>query len=100
MWNAWTEKVGVTSAVTFTRADQVTASVPATDVVEPPSVTSLKTLPPRKPLTRLPSLNEPLTSVPHESLFARFLKLIVVTSRPSTMSSVLMMKRMTLVVCR
>jgi hypothetical protein len=39
-------------------------------------------------------------SVPHESLRARFLKLIVVTSRPSTTSSVLMMKRMTFVVCR
>src|SRR5690349_19022250 len=77
MWNACTEKVGVISAVPFTRADQVTASVPATDVVEPPSVTSLKMLPPAKPLNRLPSLNEPLTSVPHESLFARFLKLIV-----------------------
>src|SRR5215510_9531013 len=62
MWKAWTEKVGVTSAVTLPRADQVTASVPATDVVEPPSVTILKTLPPRKLLTRLPNRNEPLTS--------------------------------------
>src|SRR5689334_18782048 len=60
MWNAWTVKVGVTSAEMFARADQVTPSVLATDVVEPPSVTNLKTLPPRKPLTRLPNRNEPL----------------------------------------
>src|SRR5215218_7696341 len=68
--NAWIEVVGVTSTVPFNRTIHVTASVPAIDEVEPPSVTILKTLPPAKPVNRFPSRSEPFTSAPHELLRA------------------------------
>ena len=91
--------VFVSSVVALTRPIQVTASVP-TALVEPPSVTILKTLKPANPVRRGARRSWPFRSVPHELLVARFLKLIDVTSRPSKVSAVLMSTRMTCAVWR
>jgi len=72
--------------------DHVTASEPRL-LVEPPSVTILKTFNPAKPLNVGLNRSCPFTSAPQESLFARFLNDTDVTLRPSITSCVLMSTR-------
>src|SRR4051794_5940395 len=75
MYEPWKMSVFVISVVPLTRPIHVTASEPTADV-EPPSVTCLNTLKPAKPVNLGARRNWPVTSVPHELDFARFLKLI------------------------
>src|ERR671925_514339 len=91
--------VGVMLLVALTRPDQVTALEPMADS-EPPSVTCLNTLKLAKPLNFCPNRSDPFRSAPHELLVARFSKLTEVTSRPLTVSAVLMFTRMISVVWR